>query len=266
MLADDLLTKGHENEYMFKKWLIRIFKRWHWFVISLIACLVLAFLYLSLTTPTYQAVASLMVKDETKGGELVDDRKLQELGLTSSSKLVVNEIEILKSYDLMQIVVDSLQLYTAVHRAGLLRDEPIFGNEIPFILQVDNPEAISIVRHWTITDSSKVLRCKIQSEADPFPVQFGYQYAVAGIRFRIFNNPDYINTVAGKGLIQEYKIDVIPRNEVVIQYSRALLVDPANKLSSVINLEIRDNNQIRATSVLRSLVSIYNRRGLDKRN
>lgn len=41
--------------------------KWHWFVISLTACLGIAVWYLLITPPVYIRTASILVKDDSKG-------------------------------------------------------------------------------------------------------------------------------------------------------------------------------------------------------
>jgi len=72
--------------------------------------------------PVYNAVASIIVKDEKKGAEVMDNSLMKEIGLGGNNKLVENEIEILKSYDLMEAVVNRLQLYVSVRHMGRIRD------------------------------------------------------------------------------------------------------------------------------------------------
>ena len=47
---------------------------------------------------------------------------MKEIGLGGNNKLVENEIEILKSYDLMQAVVNNLQLFTSIQHVPVLPD------------------------------------------------------------------------------------------------------------------------------------------------
>jgi tyrosine-protein kinase Etk/Wzc len=263
---DDLMI-GEEEGHNVKRWLFRTLKMWPWFLLSLLLCIALTYLYLQITNPVYKSVASLMVKDETKGGDLIDDNRLKELGLTSNSKLVVNEIEILKSYDLMQVVVDSIQLFVSVKHDGVLRDVPVFDNEIPFSLKILNPENIKSKKRWQIViDSGDIIFWHANKNRPHSSLNFGQVYQLDGLKFRIEKNPAFLQSSEGVSKNNKYVIDLTPRNLVVFQYSKNLLVEPANKLSTVINLELKDINSRRSTAVLHSLVATYNKQGMEKRN
>src|SRR5688572_31722536 len=91
---DELIAGEAEGNINLKKRLIRMMRLWPWFVLSLLICLSLAFFYLRYATPVYRAVASLMVKDERKGEDLMINSALKEIGLGGNAKLVENEIEV----------------------------------------------------------------------------------------------------------------------------------------------------------------------------
>ena len=82
---------------------------WYWFILSVIICVGLAAIYLRYTTPTYQTVAKLLIKDQ-------DDNKKSgikyssNLGTMSNSEGIDNEIEILGSRSVAQDAVRDLKL------------------------------------------------------------------------------------------------------------------------------------------------------------
>jgi tyrosine-protein kinase Etk/Wzc len=150
---DELSDRQDAEGFSLKKWVSRMLVHWPWFVLSLVVCLSLAYLYLRYTNPVYNAVASIIVKDEKKGAELMDNSMMKEIGLGGNNKLVENEIEILKSYDLMEAVVSRLQLFTTVKHIGRIRDVDVFADDIPFKLVVTNPLLIQQAQQWKVKDT-----------------------------------------------------------------------------------------------------------------
>ena len=115
---------------------------------------------------------------------------LKEIGLSGNAKLVENEIEKLKSYDLMEDVVDTLQLFVSVKKIGRIRDFDIFGDEIPFTVEIINPEAIKQSRHWKITYEQNNLLFQSENDRQPFLIQYGQTYKSGNISFRcLLNGP-----------------------------------------------------------------------------
>lgn len=95
---------------LFFKYLIH----WPWFVASVIACLIGAWGYLYVTTPIYNISASVLIKDDKKGGGAGSAPELESLGLSglmSSSQNIDNEIEVLRSKTFVEDIVSQLNLY-----------------------------------------------------------------------------------------------------------------------------------------------------------
>lgn len=260
---DELIAGEAEGNINLKRWLFRMIRLWPWFVLSLIACLSLAFLYLRYATPVYQAVASLMVKDEKKGEDLMINSALKEIGLGGNAKLVENEIEILKSYDLMEDVVDTLQLFVSVKNVARIKDFSVFRDEIPFTIEIINPEAIKKTRHWKITGTVNALLFQSENNKHPVLLKYGQTYKSGGISFRFMPGDGEKKT---GNSTNSYKVDISSPDETTILYSKRLSVEAASKLATVINLEIKDVNKKRAAAILQELIAIYNRRGLENKN
>lgn len=67
-LYDDLYEEK-EEKIDFHALLFRYVIRWPWFVASVIICLAGAWLHLRQTTPVYNISASVIIKDDKKGGQ-----------------------------------------------------------------------------------------------------------------------------------------------------------------------------------------------------
>jgi tyrosine-protein kinase Etk/Wzc len=261
---DELIAGEEEGNINLKKRLIRWVRLWPWFVLSLLICLSLAFLYLRYATPVYRAVASLMVKDERKGEDLMINSALKEIGLGGNAKLVENEIEVLKSYDLMEDVVDTLQLFVSVKKIAPIKAFSVFAAEIPFTIEIINPEAIKKPSHWTISDTVNSLLFQSENDKHPVLLKFGQTYKSGGISFRCMPGVDLEK--GNDSSTNNYKVDIHSPGETTLLYSKRLSVEAASKVATVINLEIKDDNKKRAAAILRELIAVYNRRGLENKN
>ena len=73
---------------------------WYWFVLSLLICLGLSMLYLRYATPTYQAFAKMLIKDnDGNGGNRRGMMNMADFGMVSNSTGIDNEMEILQSHN-----------------------------------------------------------------------------------------------------------------------------------------------------------------------
>ena len=117
------------NEVNLREQLDKYIIHWKWFVLSGFLCLVLAFLYLRYTTPSYEASTSILVKDEKKGDMLSELSAFSDLGLGGGSvNNVDNEIEILKSRTLVESTVKKLNLNINLSVEGNVVDRDIYGD------------------------------------------------------------------------------------------------------------------------------------------
>ena len=260
--ADDFVVRQEEVSHKVKQWFARLLRSWRLFLLSVVVCLGLAFLYMRFASPVYEAVASVMVKDETKGPELVDDSKLKQVGLSGNSKLVVNEVEVLKSFDLMEDVVDTLQLFVSVENVRRFKDAAVYGYEIPFDLRILNPEVVAKPVSWTLTQTTDGILFKGEGEDKAVKVGYGQEHESRGIRFICQRREEFESVVRDpkEDISDNYSVVINPRHQTIIAYNRKLLVEQANKLGTVINLDFKDNSKVRAQAVLQMLLVIYSER------
>src|SRR6478736_9054095 len=102
-----------DNESFFQHLAIKYLPFWPFFAVLFLLSLALAFLYLQYTSPLYESSASILIKDEKKGQE---DSKMEELlNLFNTKKIVENELEILRSNEVISEVVLQMRLYAPVY-------------------------------------------------------------------------------------------------------------------------------------------------------
>ena len=57
-----------EEQVNIQEILFRYLIHWPWFVVSVVACIIFAWVYLHIATPVYDISATVLIKDEEKGG------------------------------------------------------------------------------------------------------------------------------------------------------------------------------------------------------
>lgn len=97
-----------------KEVLFKYLIHWPWFVGAVVACVIVAWVYLHMSTPVYNISATVLIKDDKKGGAAGMSTELENLGLDgliSSSQNIDNEMEVLRSKTIAKEVVEDLGLY-----------------------------------------------------------------------------------------------------------------------------------------------------------
>ena len=106
--------ESKEENIDVKELLFKYLIHWPWFVGAVVACLIAAWVYLYISTPVYNISATVLIKDDKKGGSAGMLSGLESLGLDgmiSSSQNIDNEIEVLRSKTIAKEVVEDLGLY-----------------------------------------------------------------------------------------------------------------------------------------------------------
>ena len=75
-----------ENKFNIREQIDKFLIHWRWFVISVIISLFLAFIYLRYATPEYNVTATILIKDEDKGGLASEFSAFEDLGFMPGVK------------------------------------------------------------------------------------------------------------------------------------------------------------------------------------
>ena len=105
--------ESKEENIDVKELLFKYLIHWPWFVGTVVVCLIAAWVYLYMSTPVYNISATVLIKDDKKGGSAGMLSGLESLGLdgmVSSSQNIDNEIEVLRSKTIVKEVVEDLEM------------------------------------------------------------------------------------------------------------------------------------------------------------
>jgi len=224
--------------------LLRYLRHWYWFVLAAVLMLLAAFLYLRYAQPVYLSQSRLLVKDEKKG--LDSESILKDLEIFAPKKVIENETEILRSYTLMEQVVNQLGLDVQyVHdtpsgRRELFRESPVrlvIEKATPLLYQSDPLEL-------TFPDA-KTVRMAGRS----YPLNTSVQTPYGRLRF--FGKRAVSDTTA------PVLVQVFDHDEVVNGYLQSLKAEPTSKASTVILLSIETGVPDKGEAILNRLIDVY---------
>ena len=81
-----------ENELNLGDILQTVLANWYWFVLSVVVCAGTTFLYLKWAPKVYTRTASVLIKDDAKGGAMSESAAFEDLGLFGTKRNVDNEV------------------------------------------------------------------------------------------------------------------------------------------------------------------------------
>ncbi|MBR2145994.1 MAG: hypothetical protein IJ925_00855, partial [Muribaculaceae bacterium] len=230
---------------------------WYWFVLSMIVCASISYLYAKSKPQFYMSRSSILIrsKDSAQG---TPSMTFSDLGLNTVN-YIPNEPHKLRSSRVMEIVVNSLGLNVQYYGHMFLRDVNIYK---------DTPVQVTPLKEVTSGFSMTI----IPKSADEF------EFRVNGGEWKKAHFGNKVNTNFGPVAITktkkfndqsiDYTILVSVTNPSAMARSLAgsLHVENADQHSDVLNLAIRGQNPQMCADILNALVVAYNQEGINDMN
>jgi capsular exopolysaccharide synthesis family protein len=244
-----------EEGNLFSEILFKYLPYWPLFLILLVLSGSGAYVYLHYAVPVYETAATVMVKDEKKG--LDDSNLMEQLNLFGSKKLVENEIEVIQSRTLMREVVKNLDLYAPITQEGRIKSRSAYLTS-PIAIQVRNPDSLWETNKVYFTFDSADREVVIAGQHYPLGSWAVTPYG----NLRFLSNPNYVAADKSRPLYFSLRNVRAVSDELLA----GLKVTQATKLSSVIDLKIKDAIPKRGEDILNGLIREYNKAGINDKN
>ena len=262
-------VKLQGKEISFQWFIVNFLIHWKWFVISIIVFLLGGYFRLRYSTTVYDVRTNIVLRDSKRGGMGNSEVSLFErMGyLESSNNNVENEIEVIKSRDLIETAVVEDEAFIRYFVKGRFKNTDIYGGAgrryyaAPPVKVFVDKEVISslsttISLEITLTDKSTVL-VNGQYGAEKFVNDF-------------LSIPAVLKTPAGEVLLlpdenvtlkKEYPlhIQIIPPLWMAQSFMGSLSEDLIGKSSTVVHISLHETNPKRGENFLNRLIQVYNR-------
>lgn len=258
-----------------------------WFVLSVISCLFLAVTYLYLNRPSYNIAGKMMIIDRRQNSSSISSSTalLNQLPSSLGSSLnlgrslsVENEKEVIKTKLLAKDVVEDLGLYTEIRLQKFLRSHLLYKNQpvnvtvSPEILQVMNenqPQKIYSIKltidksdaGYTVEGKLKKGKKKVIIEKQTFAKLPAVLHTEIGDL--TFTENKLPTEEDRKPFKKDYrlKVNILPPMMVAQQYYKRLTVAPTSKkVTSILQINLKDEHMIRGIDFVNCLVTHYNNR------
>lgn len=264
----DKLGEQSEEQVNIQELLFRYLIHWPWFVISIIICIACAWGYLRLTTPIYNISATVLIKDEKKGGGASISSDLEKMGLegfVSSSSNVDNEIEVLRSKSLAREVVNNLGLFVTYMDEDEFPSKELYHTS-PVLVSLTHQEADKLPGRMEINmilQPTGALGVQItvgekeyQKQFDKLPAVFPTDEGTVAF----FANNDTLSAVCPENITKERHITAFINRpfSVLKEYVNSLSIAPTSKTTSVVVISLENTNTRRGRDYINKLLEMYN--------
>ncbi|RZK89547.1 MAG: capsular biosynthesis protein, partial [Pedobacter sp.] len=218
------------------------------FILSVLAALI----YLKMTPPVYEANARILI-NERKGDTEVKADEPMSTNL-SSKQTVDNEREVIVSNPVIYKVVEDLGLYSSVYIKDGLSSTVMYKNA-PLKVIVQNPNTLTPIKKTTFKiEGGKVV---IDGKIYPFDRWMNMPYGT--IMFRL--NPSYNADNEGS-----FSFALTSPKKVVASIMQNIKVTEANKLSTILNISLLDQDSRRAEDILNDILHVYSASAIEQHN
>ena len=266
------MNEQDEEKINYQELLFRYIIHWPWFVASVLICLIGAWVYLHFQTPVYQVSASIMIKDDKKGGGSTDLENLGIGGVITSTQSIDNEIEVLRSKTILKEVVNNLELYITYYDEDEFPEKELYQTS-PVIVNLTAQEADKL-------PGSALLAMKLSPEG---VLDVNLKVGLNEYNQRFEKLPAVLPTDAGTfgfalkdslsgGQMEGHKGErhiraVVSRPFGVAKgYQESLSIVPTSRTTSVAVVSLMNTNIQRARDFINKLMEMYNRNTNNDKN
>lgn len=252
-----------------KKITYLLLRHWYWFALFGAMGLIGAFGYTKLTTPNYQANTSILVPEESNGMDMQD---LFQGGSGQNSNNIFNQIEIIKSYKIVNQTILNLNWRTNWYEKGMFLWHGIYRYE-PFDVQEAsdfiNPKGIKI---FITPKSGNSYTVKVDSKIYINNSLIKVKFVESGEYGRPFKNKYFNFTLLKKNSDfdqasnNEYYFVFNDLNASTRSYQARLSASLTDKKGDIIECSLQSDEPNRAVEFLNELIEVYSETKLEFQN
>jgi capsular exopolysaccharide synthesis family protein len=251
--------ENQENQINIQAEISKFLVHWYWIVLSVIISLVCGYVYFTYQSEVYQTGARIKILDHSNNNFRLPS---EGVSIFSRGKInLENEIEVMRSAEIVGKVVDSLNLTTQIHAKGLVkyyelwRDKPI---SIDWIMDKDslnnreiNFEIEITKKGYKILNSKSSKELKFENANYNFPIPFKLN----------LNKNRTLQELSGN----IYKITLNRKDPVVKNYSSSFGINLVGKQSDILGVSLTGTNSDKIADVVNTLIVIFNQDGIKDR-
>ena len=272
---ENKMNEQDEEKINYQELLFRYIIHWPWFVASVLVCLIGAWVYLHFQTPVYQVSASIMIKDDKKGGGGGSVSDLENLGIggmITSTQSIDNEIEVLRSKTILKEVVNNLELYIQYYDEDEFPKKELYKTS-PVIVNLTTQEAdqlpgTALIDMKLAPEGSLDIQLKIgvneyTKHFDKLPAVLPTDAGTFGFTLKdsLLNGK-----VVGQNEIRNISAMVNRPFGVAKGYQNMLNIAPTSKTTSVAVVSLMNTNIQRGQDFINKLMEMYNRNTNNDKN
>ena len=281
-MKEEIINERHsdatDEKIDIQELLFKYIIHWPWFVGAVLICLVGAWIYLRMATPIYNISATVLIKDDKKGGAAGMITGLENLGLdglVSSSQNIDNEVEVLRSKTIAKEVVEQLGLYVSYKdefpSKNIYKTSPVIVSLTP--QEAEKLSAPMVVEMALYTQGGLDVNVAVgdneyKKHFEKLPAVFPMNEGTLAF----FQSPDSLSLK--KDTIEDSSTQSVRHITATINspmrvaraYCENLSIEPTSKTTSVAVISLKNSSLQRGQDFINQLLEMYNRNTNNDKN
>lgn len=260
------LLNGIDDKQPLEELIAPYLAQWKWIVLSVIALLIGAFIYLRYAEKIYKVSSTIILKDQEDSRIRGNNAVLTSMDLMGTVSNVDNEIEVLKSKSLIKTTINSLNLHTSYIKKGRVKSMDMYKAS-PILVSMEQADLDQLKTPYSFTviihkDQSITVIQDIDGKAQEvkiakLPALLKTKWGVLTFAFRAGNVPEYESPI---------EVVIRPPMSIVRLYMRKLSIAPTSNTTSVLAMELLTPEPGKGKDFLNTLVDVYNHDAIADKN
>lgn len=224
-------------------------------ILSVLFALVVAFLYLRYTDKKYNTTSVVKILDNSKSGFKMPT---DAISLFANTRVNLdNEIEMIRSYDLLSKAVDQLDLQHLYLTHGNIKETDA-GSDVPFKIK------------WSGTKEeidNLQLEAEIDINAKGYYLNGTKDIKKYGVPYKFKNQTLSIiaNDTLPLSKVNKYKFIKRKKSSVVAMLKANLTISPVAKQSELLSISYTGTNANQTAKIVNTIVQLFNEDGIEDR-
>jgi capsular exopolysaccharide synthesis family protein len=258
MESNPNFSQEHSKPLDLRNEVLKYLPFWFWFVGFIIVALLVANIYLRYTPNTYETTAKIKILDNSNSSFRMPSDGISIFARSKTN--ISNELEVLKSYRILGIVVDELDLMDSYYVPGRFIKTEVWETSPLKIVWHGDPDKIkNLSTNFTITIAKNGYEVE---ELSHKLMYYNKQYSYGDVSFTIVPKSIINNHVGGKILIQKTSY----RNAISSLFGSITAGNTGDeKESEIIKVSMRGLNDKKLEDIVNNLIRIFNEDGVKDR-
>lgn len=263
-----------------KSLFLKLASRWHYFVITLLIVLPLAYAYTEFANKVYQVQASILLNGQVKNG-INSEKFLKGMELMTSHTELEDEVGILKSYNLCETTVRKLDFGVSYFEKVNLTTTEQYENDRSFKIELDSSvnQIINVpifIERTSDSTYSVIASGKEVNAYSFYTNQVEDHLARININVELSNSKPYLSdnlgfkikfiNTAGLNTDTKFYFIIHDLRSVAESYKEALDIKPISRESNIVEINLKGNTPKKEIRFLNKLLEVYLSNELHKKN